>query len=223
MLLWTVMVQAREYKYLNSKIIAKLDKKIDSIKWNKTKALILLISKVDKIVKTETNEKKKAIYMELSSYLREKKSQLPPIVVDDEASNKKIYTDNDYGFEFYTTEEYLVTEKDNVFRFQTPKNHDYLLQNIKNCDDESVNTKCYSEFNPNSIVIKVLNDKSESKIDWEIENIDINGLNWEYIKSDSFYTMNYFWITHNDKYYLIEIFYDKEYAINEMKWFKFID
>ncbi len=67
------LAEENSYKYLNKTIIEKLDKKIDSLKWNKSKTLILLISKIDKIIKREKNEIKKALYSELNEYLKLKK------------------------------------------------------------------------------------------------------------------------------------------------------
>ncbi|MFA5917391.1 MAG: right-handed parallel beta-helix repeat-containing protein [Candidatus Gracilibacteria bacterium] len=65
-----------QYKYLNKKIIEKIDKKIGEIKGNKAKGLILLINKVKKIIKEEKNEIKKEIYQELVTYLTLKKKQI---------------------------------------------------------------------------------------------------------------------------------------------------
>jgi hypothetical protein len=47
--------------------------------------LILLIGKVDKIIKSETNEIKKALYTELNAYLKLKKKSFEVKVVDETA------------------------------------------------------------------------------------------------------------------------------------------
>lgn len=75
-IIWSLFsVKAVEYRYLNKTIIEKIDKKIDWLKWNKTKTLILLINKVEKVIKQEKNEIKKALYIEFNSYLKEKKNE----------------------------------------------------------------------------------------------------------------------------------------------------
>ncbi len=111
--IWTVIVQAEDYKYLNKTIIEKLDKKIDSIKWNKTKSLMLLISKVDKIIKKETNATKKSIYTELKEYLIIKKNELDKLwQYIDVKSNDKEYVDTELWILFLYQEELWTIKKE---------------------------------------------------------------------------------------------------------------
>ncbi len=95
-----VKAEDNSYKYLNKTIIKKLDKKIDSIKWNKSKTLILLISKVDKIIKNEDNEIKKALYSELNVYLKLKKKEIWNKIVVDGTADWKTYKNNRVWYSF---------------------------------------------------------------------------------------------------------------------------
>ncbi len=111
-----VNAEENTYKYLNKSIIEKLDKKIDSIKGNKTRSLILLIGKVDKIIKSEKNETKKALYTELNAYLKLKKKSFEVKVVD-ETADWKTYKNDKYGFEFkYPSDISFVWEKEETFK-----------------------------------------------------------------------------------------------------------
>jgi hypothetical protein len=59
--------------------------------------LILLIGKVDKIIKSEKNKTKKAIYSELNTYLKLKKKSFEVKVVD-ETADWKIYKNTRYNY-----------------------------------------------------------------------------------------------------------------------------
>ncbi len=120
-----VEASTNSYQYLTEKHFERIDNKIDAIKWNKSKYLILLINKISKIIDKETNFKKRAIYSELNMYLKIKKYYINNDNPDDIINS--IFDTNE---EDSDTDDWLSKMKSNVSNYYEISYFD--ISNISN-------------------------------------------------------------------------------------------
>ncbi len=123
---WFFVEASTSYQYLTEKHFERIDNKIDAIKWNKSKYLILLINKINKIINKETNYKKKAIYSELNMYLKTKKYNIDNDNPDDIINN--IFDTNE---EDSDTDDWLPKIMSNVSNY-------YEISNFSIVDEMSI-------------------------------------------------------------------------------------
>lgn len=160
-----VKAEDNSYKYLNKSIIEKLDKKIEWLKWNKTKSLILLISKVDKIIKSEKNEIKKALYSELNIYLKLKKKEIwEKVVKYQEQVDKNIDANNVNSWKKLLINLVNNGSIDNILGCSDRAMCYNMVKNQKSKDKDEVFLEITSSFNNEILKTSLSSDEYNDKL-----------------------------------------------------------